>query len=199
MLVDLPEVNRCDTPRAMMLADSVCVLFDRAFALPPHRWSTADSARHRDVLASLLTRPGFVLVTADLDDVVVGAAYGYPLESADGWWDKVEALPPEFTAESGGRTFVISGLAVDPDRQRKGIGRKVIQRLLADRPEQRVAYSVLPGATGVHALIGQPETDPVGYRYFPPDAPIELLEFYTLRLPIRGNRELRVPGPTPEP
>ncbi|MGY4099034.1 GNAT family N-acetyltransferase [Nocardia sp. R16R-3T] len=197
--MDLPEVHRCDTPRAMMLADSVCALFDRAFCLPPHRWSAAESARHRDVLASLLTRPGVVLVTAEMDDVVVGAAYGYPLESADGWWDKVESLPPEFTAESGGRTFLISGLAVDPDWQRKGIGRKVIQRLLTDRPEQRVAYSVLPGAIGVHSLIGRPETEPVGYRYFPPDAPIEFLAFYALELPIRGSRELRVPGPTPEP
>ncbi|WP_433603440.1 GNAT family N-acetyltransferase [Nocardia sp. CA-135953] len=182
-----------------MLADSVCALFDRAFALPPHRWSTAESVRHRDVFASLLARPGFVLVTAEMDAVVVGAVYGYPLESADGWWDKVEALSPEFTAESGSRTFLISGLAVDPDWQRKGIGRKVIQRLLADRPEQRVAYSVLPGATGVHSLIGRPETKPVGYRYFPPEAPIESLEFYTLPLPIRENRELRVSGPTPEP
>ncbi|WP_373864742.1 GNAT family N-acetyltransferase [Nocardia pseudovaccinii] len=39
-------------------------------------------------------------------------------------------MPPEFTAESGDRTFLISGLAVDPDWQRKGIGRKVAGKIL---------------------------------------------------------------------
>ncbi|WP_419198009.1 GNAT family N-acetyltransferase [Nocardia vinacea] len=57
----------------------------------------------------------------------------------------MEALPPECTAESGGRTFLISGPAVDPDWRRKGIGRRVIQRLLAIDLSSELRIRCCPG------------------------------------------------------
>jgi hypothetical protein len=178
-------VSRCGTDQATALTDSVCALFDRVFAEPPHRWTVRESDRHRDVFVALLHRFGFELAVAEADGAVVGAAYGYPLEPADAWWEKVTGpLPSEFTEEWPGRTFLINGIAIEQDWRRRRVGCRLVECLLSDRHEQRVTYSVQSGAVGVHMLIGQPDCSPVGRRIFPPGAAVDSLAVYALKLPI---------------
>ncbi|MFI5720291.1 GNAT family N-acetyltransferase [Nocardia sp. NPDC051750] len=173
-----------ETASASKFVELVADLYDLAFSAPPHRWTASEKSRHREGLAGLLS-VGTLAVAQDSSGLI-GAAYGYPLTPGRSWWRDVrgDLLTPELVEEWAGRTFALSGLAVHPGRRRAGIGRALVYRLLSDRPEHRVAYSVMPGTVGVHSLIGQPHVKPVGRRVFPKGANIDSLDFYVLGLPV---------------
>lgn len=167
-----------------MFIEPVAELYDLTFSAPPHLWTAFEKSRHREGLPGLLSA-GTLAVAEDASGLV-GAAYGYRLAPGATWWRDVhgDLLTPEFVEEWAGRTFVLSGLAVHPGRRRTGIGRTLVYRILSDRPERRVAYSVIPGAVAVHFLIGQSHLKPVGRRVFPEGAAIDSLDYYILPLPV---------------
>lgn len=164
--------------------EPVAELYDLVFSAPPHQWTTSEKSRHREVLPGLLSA-GSLAVVQD-ESGLIGAAYGYPPAPDGSWWRDVrgDLLTPGFAEEWPGRTFVLSGLAVHPNRRRTGVGRALVYRILADRPERRAAYSVMPGAVAVHTLIGQPQLKPVGRRVFPKGAGIDSMDYYVLALPV---------------
>lgn len=185
--VRLPESVRVDIVESDYVSrflDPVADLFGFAFSGPPHQWTASEKSRHRELLPELVSAG--VLAVAEDDSGLIGAAYGYPLDPSKSWWRDVvgDRLTPEFVAEWSGRTFVLSGLAVRPDRRRRGIGRALVYRVLSDRPELRVTYSVMPGAVTVHSLVGQPNVTPSGRRAFPKGASVESLDYYILPLPV---------------
>jgi ribosomal protein S18 acetylase RimI-like enzyme len=99
------------------------------------------------------TSAGFETVTArDENGVLAGFVYGLPL-SRSSWWDGLEPpRPPEFTTEDGRRTFAVIDLCVLPDRQGEGLGRRLMDELLAGRTEQRATLATAPHETRVQAM-----------------------------------------------
>ncbi|WNI14698.1 GNAT family N-acetyltransferase [Actinacidiphila sp. ITFR-21] len=93
-------------------------------------------------------RSGFDLVTAHAANMLVGFAFGYRLKAGDThWWGGVEPEPyADFLAESGSRTFVLSEIEVRRTWQSQGIGRRLHDALLGDRPEERATLATGPDA-----------------------------------------------------
>jgi GNAT superfamily N-acetyltransferase len=111
--------------------------------LDDHRWRTTRQAG----------RAGFEAVIAQDGDVLVGFAYGLPLDERTSWWDGLQP-PPEtgFTAETGARTFAVIDLAVLPSHRGHGLGRRLLADLLAARPEERATLATDPGEKEVQAM-----------------------------------------------
>jgi ribosomal protein S18 acetylase RimI-like enzyme len=89
-----------------------------------------------------LTR-GFELVTARLNDALVGFSFGYPL-SPGRWWGECTPPPEEVLASS---KFAVIELNVRKADRRQGIGKKLIDELLAGRPEKFATLATITGST----------------------------------------------------
>ncbi len=113
-------------------------------------------------------RPGFDAVAAWRGDELVGFGYGHRNESPS-WWD--DWVRPHLTAVGRGdvldSSFVVVQLDVAPAWHRNGIGRRLLNALLAGRREPRVLLTTQGGpnpARGFYQQLGFVElTD--GPRY----------------------------------
>ncbi|WP_409072966.1 GNAT family N-acetyltransferase [Micromonospora chalcea] len=101
--------------------------------------------RYEQQLAAHMPREGWELVTASLENNLVGYIYGFPLAAGTRWWDGLhEPVPDGFTDENGRRTFAVCELLVRRSWQRRGIARALHDRLLSTRREQRATLLVRP-------------------------------------------------------
>ncbi|MER5453805.1 GNAT family N-acetyltransferase [Micromonospora sp. NPDC002389] len=101
--------------------------------------------RYRRQLGAHRERPGWELVTASVDSVLVGYIYGFPLPPHTRWWEGLRGdTPSGFTDEDGQRTFAISELLVRADWRRQGVARTLHDRLLSGRTEKRATLLVRP-------------------------------------------------------
>lgn len=142
-----------DVSQAAALLDSICLLYDTVFSQPPFSWTDDESKHHRQSLTRLITNPTFALVSAEAADELVGFAYGVALKPGSPWWSGMtEPLANEMTVEWDGRTFAIIDLAVRADYRKRGIGRALLDTLLASRQEQRATLTVQPVATDTRAF-----------------------------------------------
>ncbi len=91
---------------------------------------------------SYLRGPGFDLVTGRIDGLLVGYAFGSTLPKGSQWWQDFAGLSPEFTAESGTRTFAFREILVRKAFQHRGYAHRLHDELLADRQEQRATLLV---------------------------------------------------------
>lgn len=125
----------------------VCNLYDEVFSEPPMTWSPGQSEEHRETLHRLVDSPGFGITVASDGDDLIGFAYGRTLATDTKWWDNfLEPVPPEMTTEYEGRTFAVIDFGVRRDHRGQGLGRQLLDTLLADRPEERATLAVEPEA-----------------------------------------------------
>ena len=92
------------------------------------------------------SRRDFTFLVAREHGEVVGFAYGYSGDYGQWWTDRVaESLDDELRAEwLDPPHFEICELHVRPDRQRHGIGARLLDRLLALQPHERVLLTANP-------------------------------------------------------
>jgi GNAT superfamily N-acetyltransferase len=123
------------------------------YAEPPYRRAD-DAGQFARRFAVQRRQPGFILAEARHGGYLVGYASGMPLRPATSWWrDLTAPLPAEVTTEHPGRTFALADLLVRASWRRQGIARALHDLLLADRPEERAALTVLPSAAAAqHAF-----------------------------------------------
>ncbi|NED57582.1 GNAT family N-acetyltransferase [Micromonospora aurantiaca] len=101
--------------------------------------------RYEQQLAAHMPREGWELVTAYVDDELVGYVYGFPLGPDSHWWDGIhEPVPDGFTDEDGQRTYAVCELLVRRSWQRRGIARALHDALLSTRREARATLLVRP-------------------------------------------------------
>jgi ribosomal protein S18 acetylase RimI-like enzyme len=98
---------------------------------------SASSARaRRPIVSAHLDRPGLRAVAANAEDGrLVGIAYGYLGEPGQWWHDQVSsALPPDVARTWLSGAFEVCELHVRPALQGQGVGRALLDRLLAGPP-----------------------------------------------------------------
>jgi ribosomal protein S18 acetylase RimI-like enzyme len=89
-----------------------------------------------------LRQPGFDLVAGTVDGLLVGYAFGSTLPPETKWWSELEGADPEFTVETGARTFAFREILVRKAFQRRGYAHRLHDELLAGRREERAALGV---------------------------------------------------------
>ncbi|WP_116025739.1 GNAT family N-acetyltransferase [Thermomonospora umbrina] len=132
-------------------------------------------ADHRMRTERQAASPGFETVTARVDGVLVGFAYGLPLSARSTWWEGLEpAAGEDFVAETGSRTFAVIDLAVLPAHRGRGLGRRLMAELLGGRSEERATLATNPNKRALQEMYerwgwrkagrvpgGEGETQPV--------------------------------------
>ncbi len=137
---------------------------------------------------------GFGVATASAGDELVGFAYGHRLPPTTRWWQGfLEPVPAELATEYDGRTFAIIDVAVRPGWRRQGIGRRLLDTLLASRSEERATLAVQPWAEESHIFYKR-----LGWHYVGrlPGVAGESAPFFDIYwLPLRTPPT--APGDTP--
>jgi len=137
------ELDRLDGAATMDHFDEIQAVYHQGFP-------TYDLGDHRTRTTRQAGLPGFTTVTARVDGELVGFIYGFPL-AGPGWWDGLDPAPAEgFTTETGGRTLAVIDLVVLPSQRGQGLGRRLMDELLAGRSEERATL-----CSGLHEVDNQ--------------------------------------------
>lgn len=146
------DITKFTGPESAAMQSRLEPVVRAAFAQGPYFEARGAGSPALSRFASQTRKPGFALVTAEVDGKAVGLAFGYTLPAATRWWrDVLEPVDPETARENGTRTFGLFELAVDPDHQRHGIATVLHEALLEGRAEERVVLNCRPDAVAAQA------------------------------------------------
>lgn len=122
-----------DLVSATELIPEIVDLYAVVYSEPPYEEGPDQVERFRSSLPEEIERPGFSMITADAEDRVMGAAYGWTM-GAGSWWSRADRDPPDPIRQVD--KFAIMEWIVHPGWRGRGIGSELIRRLLHDRPEK---------------------------------------------------------------
>jgi ribosomal protein S18 acetylase RimI-like enzyme len=123
-----------------MRDDLLAVHIDARAELLDQPFYSAD--RFWERFEGYIRAPGFDLVAGTLGDLLVGYAFGSTLPAGTQWWSGVEGTDPEFTVETGARTFAFREILVRKALQHRGHAHHLHDELLAHRHEERATLLV---------------------------------------------------------
>ncbi|MEV6586877.1 GNAT family N-acetyltransferase [Streptomyces acidicola] len=110
-------------------------------------------------LAEDVQRPRFDMVAADDedgdDDEPAGLAYGYPLHRDGSWWRGFVGVLPDEVEEltASGKVFALAELMVLPEHHRRGIGGRLLERLLSASGAELAVVLLDPANTVARAAF----------------------------------------------
>jgi ribosomal protein S18 acetylase RimI-like enzyme len=142
-------------------------IYAAAFGEPPYLEGPDKVAEWLDDLAEQLTRPGFMLALAKVDDQPVGFAYGYTMTPELPRWQRivepfVSAVPRD--ALAAGRIFALMEFAVLGEWRRLGVGQALHDQLLRERDEPLALLTVRADAQAAQAAYEAWSWRRVGHR-----------------------------------
>ena len=161
-----------DTLGARAIQDQLFALYAQVYAeqLSDPFYSVG---RFAERFAGHSERPGFRLITGEVDGELVGYTYGGPLPGRTKWWQGLRGeIAPDLLTEDGRRTFALNEIMVKEAWRRRGIARSLHDVLLADRPEQRATLLVDPGNTPARTAYFSWGWELLGHLQPFPDAPV---------------------------
>lgn len=143
-----PEIRVLDPFEAGEQLDEITDLYRAVYAEPPYSETPEDAADFRDrQFPARAQREGFRMVTARAAGELIGFVFGHTLPHDTGWWSGLLLpRPAEFVKETGDRSYAVIELVVRADWRRRGVARRMMQALLAGRPEERAVLLVRPDA-----------------------------------------------------
>jgi ribosomal protein S18 acetylase RimI-like enzyme len=182
-----PNIQHLDSSGAAKIFEEIVSVYTTVYA---DSETEEDFENFRARGATQLQGKGFDLVTARQGGELVGFAYGLTLQEGSTWWRGLEPKPAEgFTEETGDRSFAVIELAVLPNYRSQGLGRRLMDELLAGRYEERATLATDPSKTDVQSMYERWGWRKVGRVPGVPGAPLPAFDLYVL--PLRG-------GPTAE-
>ncbi len=158
-----------DAKLARPLLKPICALYDEVFSAPPFFWREDESDLHLQRLTHLLDDPTFGIAVAHAGDELAGFAYGFSLPpETTRWSGLLKPASVQLTSEWPGRTFLLFDYGVQASLRGQGTGRKLHDRLLGSRREERATLTVQPTAGDTKAIyehwgwwqVGQVEGGP---------------------------------------
>ncbi|MEU7618773.1 GNAT family N-acetyltransferase [Micromonospora rifamycinica] len=118
-------------------------LYAVVYAEPPYREGPEQVAGFRESLPGEAGRPGFGMIAAEDDGLLVGATYGWTM-SAGTWWSRSDQEPPSEIREVD--KFAVLEWMVHPHWRGVGIGAELLRRLLSHRPERYATLAANPAS-----------------------------------------------------
>lgn len=89
------------------------------------------------------------------DDEPAGLAYGYPLHRDGSWWRGFVGVVPDEVEEltASGKVFAVAELMVLPEHRRRGIGGRLMERLLSASDAELAVVLLDPADTVARAVF----------------------------------------------
>jgi ribosomal protein S18 acetylase RimI-like enzyme len=142
------DVRLLDAPGFAPLVEAAAEIYGAAMNRSP-----ATVTSRRDLMRTHLDRPGFVAVSATRAEQLVGFGYGYRGAPGQWWHDVVATALGRDQAHSWlAGAFELAELHVAPAHQGQGIGRRLIDRLLAGADASIVVLSTPDARTPARGL-----------------------------------------------
>jgi GNAT superfamily N-acetyltransferase len=149
--------------------DDLAKIYTEVYAEPPYSsgplWSAESFvARTR----RQTTRNGFTFIGAHAGQELVGFAFGLTFDEGT-WWSGDPTPPPEEILEAS--KFAVIELVVIRQRRGQGVGRQLLNRLLAERPERYAILTAMPDAPA-REMYGRWGWHQTGTAHHTPDSPV---------------------------
>jgi ribosomal protein S18 acetylase RimI-like enzyme len=122
------------------VSDQLVAVYRAAMGAAPFFETEVETGWFAEELAGEVEEDGYRCWVATEDDRVVGFAYGLPTPEipADGWYGLVrEAVGPAAAERWLAGQFAVVWIAVRPDHRGSGLGRRLLERLLAEAGTDR--------------------------------------------------------------
>jgi ribosomal protein S18 acetylase RimI-like enzyme len=170
------ELARLDGSQALEVFAEIQAVYHEAF--PEY-----DLGDHRARTTRQAQSAGFVAITARDQGALVGFAYGLPLAATTGWWRGLDPAGPDgFQVETGSRTLAVIDLAVLPSHRGQGLGRRLMDELLASRPEERATLATAPHEVENQRMYERWGWHKVGRKPGEPGTTEPVFELYVIAL-----------------
>lgn len=151
------------------MLDEMVEVYARVYAEPPYLSGDPENcAAFVERTTGQADRPGFSVVWCRDGERLVGFAFGLPL-GPGGWW-RGEATPPPAEIQAGDK-FAVIELILDAAYRGRGLGRTMMDTLLADRPEPYALLTAVPEAPArqIYARWGWQQ---IGTAHHAPTMPV---------------------------
>lgn len=145
---DRTRVTVTDDGAAVLArADDLAHVYRAAFCAPGGDEPATAVDRFRDQqLPAHTARDGFRCALGDRRGLLIGFAYGYTGQRGQWWTDHVAIRVPQAVRDEWlGGHFEFVALAVDPARQRRGLGEDLVRQLLRGIPHARALLTTVRG------------------------------------------------------
>ncbi|MEU1824159.1 GNAT family N-acetyltransferase [Streptomyces abikoensis] len=165
-------LRRYDHTHAADLRELLLDIHDQCYAESENRDGFDSRDRFAQFVDGWSQKPGWDCVIGYDGDQAVGFAYGAPLTPTTPWWTKVTGLDPDYTRETGTRTFAVSEVMVRPQWRKTGTAARLHDDLLRPRPEERATLLVDSTHPKVRSLYEDWGYKPVGTSQPFTDSPL---------------------------
>jgi GNAT superfamily N-acetyltransferase len=126
-------LNRTASDEACDLLDELLPVYVEVYSEPPYSRGPKDFEGFRSRYEQQSSMPGFELITATAAEGLAGFTYGLPFLAGRWWRGALEMPPPEV---KDAPKFAIVELVVRRAYRGQGLGRKLMDTLLSQRPEK---------------------------------------------------------------
>jgi hypothetical protein len=167
--------NLLDGQRAAKLADAMRALYAEVYAEPPYCEGEEHLHRFVEHYAEEVCKAGFSLAVAFDDDQLVGAAHGWTMPPGVWFSSPTSDPPPEILNQT---KFAIMEWMVRKPYRQAGVGRRLLDLVLADRSEP---YAILASNPAAPARLIY---DRLGWRLCGTTQPSLMPPMHILALPL---------------
>ncbi|WP_414169178.1 GNAT family N-acetyltransferase [Streptoverticillium reticulum] len=132
------QFQRYDGVSAKGIAEELIDVYAEVYNVPPYIGDPFFSVQmFSDRLYAAFETEGFEVLTARLDDQLVGYVHGATLPADKPWWTSLGADRPDglAVAADAGQIFWLRELMVRPAHTNQGLGRQIHDTVIAGRAE----------------------------------------------------------------